>query len=297
MQKKALLIMVLSILTAIIVGLLLANKITGPLKTLIDATEKVGAGNLEQSIKSDRTDEMGGLLNAFDNMIIRMRKAKRLEKLSAIGTATSKIAHEIRNPLVGVKTFIQLLPKRYKDDKFIAQFNDTVPHEMVRLEKMMASLSDFSAIRKLNLNRINLALLINETLALFREQMFKDNIKATIDIKSNDLFLNADADKLKQVLINLIQNALQAMASGGALRISAGMNGSGMVIKVGDTGSGMDAAQLATLFEPFQTSKKAGLGLGLTICKEIIEQHQGAISVASQKNQGTEFTIKLPSET
>ncbi|HLD36581.1 MAG TPA: HAMP domain-containing sensor histidine kinase, partial [Planctomycetota bacterium] len=76
-----------------------------------------------------------------------------------------------------------------------------------------------------------------------------------------------------------------------------GMNGSGMVIKVGDTGSGMDAAQLATLFEPFQTSKKAGLGLGLTICKEIIEQHQGAISVASQKNQGTEFTIKLPSET
>ena len=168
---------------------------------------------------------------------------------------------------------------------------------MVRLEKMMASLSDFSAIRKLNLNRINLALLINETLALFREQMFKDNIKATIDIKSNDLFLNADADKLKQVLINLIQNALQAMASGGALRISAGMNGSGMVIKVGDTGSGMDAAQLATLFEPFQTSKKAGLGLGLTICKEIIEQHQGAISVASQKNQGTEFTIKLPSET
>ncbi|MBI5778922.1 MAG: sensor histidine kinase [Planctomycetes bacterium] len=296
MQAKAVLIIGLAILTAIVVGLMIANKVTRPVKTLIDATDQVGAGNLDQVIKSARTDEMGGLLNAFDNMITRLRQAKRLEKLSAIGTATSKIAHEIRNPLVGVKTFVQLLPKRYQDPKFIAQFNDTVPHEMVRLEKMMGALSDFSAIRRLNVNRINLAGLINETLTLFREQMFRDNIKSDIDIKSDQLFLNADPDKLKQVLINLIQNALQAMAPGGALRISAGLNGSGMIIKVGDTGTGMDAAQLATLFEPFQTSKKAGLGLGLTICKEIIEQHQGAISVTSQKNQGTEFTIKLPTE-
>ncbi|MEK7309661.1 MAG: HAMP domain-containing sensor histidine kinase, partial [Planctomycetota bacterium] len=315
MQAKAILIIGLAILTAIVVGLLIANRITNPLKTLIDATDQVGAGNLEQVIKSPRTDEMGGLLNAFDNMITRLRQAKRLEKLSAIGTATSKIAHEIRNPLVGVKTFVQLLPKRYQDPKFIAQFNDTVPYELVRLEKMMGMLSDFSAIRKLNLNRINLVVLINETLALFREQMLKDNIKANIDIKSDHLFLKADGDKLKQVLINLIQNGLQAMTpglpapsglsapygaqagarqAGGSLRISAGMNGTGLIIKVGDTGSGMDAAQLATLFEPFQTSKKAGLGLGLTIVKEIIEQHQGVISVTSQKNQGTEFTIKLP---
>jgi len=296
MQGKAILIIGLAILTAIGLGLLIANRITKPIKTLTDATEKMGAGNLDQSIKSDRTDEIGGLLNSFDQMITRLRKAKRLEKLSAIGTATSKIAHEIRNPLVGVKTFVQLLPKRYQDAKFIAQFNDTVPYEMARLEKMLGALSDFSAIRKLNLNQINLAGLINEALALFREQMLRDNIKANVDIKSDHLTLKADADKLKQVLINLIQNALQAMPSGGELKVSAGTNGAGLVVKVADTGSGMDQAQLAKLFEPFQTSKKAGLGLGLTICKEIIEQHQGAISVASEKNKGTEFTIKLPNE-
>ena len=297
MQAKAILIIGLAILTAIVVGLMIANKITRPIKTLIDATDQVGAGNLDEVIKSDRTDEMGGLLNAFDNMITRLRQAKRLEKLSAIGTATSKIAHEIRNPLVGVKTFVQLLPKRYQDPKFIAQFNDTVPYEMSRLEKMLGCLSDFSAIRKLNINQINLAGLIHESLALFREQMLKDNIRANVDIKSDNLTIKADADKLKQVLINLIQNAIQAMPSGGELKVSAGANGAGLVVKVGDNGIGMDNEQLAKLFEPFQTSKKAGLGLGLTICKEIIEQHQGAISVASQKNQGTEFTIKLPNET
>jgi signal transduction histidine kinase len=118
-----------------------------------------------------------------------------------------------------------------------------------------------------------------------------------------------DSDKIKQVFINLLQNALEAMPQGGNLNIASRIclnNGQPgftseamaqtkvMEIKVTDTGCGMDQSVLANAFEPFYTSKREGLGLGLPICKEIVEGHQGAIEIESQKNQGTTFTIKLP---
>lgn len=312
MQKVASVIIAFAILMATLSSLLIAKWIVHPIKELTEVTEKVAAGNLDQEIKSERNDEIGRLIRSFNEMAKRLKNTKQLEKLSNIGIATSKIAHELRNPLVALKTFIQLLPKRYKNEKFITEFNETVPQELTRLEKMLGTLTNFSAEQRLQLKEYDIILLMRSCLELFKEQSTQQKVNISTVFEPDNINLFIDSDRIKQVFINLIRNAIDAMPEGGNLSINSKICLDGhspkspddslttsvqkevVEIKISDTGCGMDEHTLKNAFEPFYTSKRGGLGLGLTICKEIIEQHQGIIGVESQKDKGTTFTIKLP---
>lgn len=314
MQRTAMIIIALAICMAVLLSLVIANWISRPIKELTEVTSRVAAGNLDVEIKTNRTDEIGNLMTSFNEMIQRLRKSRRLERLSNIGLATSKIAHELRNPLAALKAFTQLLPRRYKDEKFIAQFQETVPAEMARLEKMLGTLTAFSAGQKLQLSECDLNQLVKSTVDLFREQMARQKVVVSTGFEPDNISLSADGDKIKQVLINLVRNALESMPQGGSLNVntkispaspspSVGKPAGGYdenntkkvaEIKINDTGNGMDMVQMQDIFEPFYTTKPDGLGLGLAICKEIIEQHQGMIAVESQKDKGTSFTIRLP---
>ena len=305
MQRVASVIIAFAILMAIFSSLLIAKWIVHPIKELTEVTEKMAAGNLDQEIKSERNDEIGRLIRSFNEMAKRLKNTKQLEKLSNIGIATSKIAHELRNPLVALKTFTQLLPKRYRNEKFIAEFNETVPQELTRLEKMLGTLTNFSAEQRLQLKEYDIILLMRSCLELFKEQSTQQKVNITSVFELDNINLFIDSDRIKQVFINLIRNALEAMPQGGDLSINSKICLDGrrltappqqkvVEIKISDTGCGMDEHTLKNAFEPFYTSKRGGLGLGLTICKEIIEQHQGIIGVESQKDKGTTFTIKLP---
>ncbi|MFH1226990.1 MAG: ATP-binding protein [Planctomycetota bacterium] len=301
MRQDAVIIIAGAIICAALLSLVIANWIVRPIKKLIAVTGSVAAGDLDQSIESPRHDEVGQLLNSFDRMIQKLKKARQAEKLSNIGIATSKIAHELRHPLVALKTFIQLLPRRYQDEKFIDQFQQTVPPELARLEKMLGSMTSFSAEHKLNLTNHGIQPLVQNCLDLFKENISQQNVAVNIHCRPDNLAAMIDVDSIKQVAINLIQNALDAMPKGGNLNIDIKMRPSEqpdrpemVEISFADTGCGMNQTQLANVFEPFHTSKFSGLGLGLAICKEIIEQHQGIIEVASKENQGTTFVVKLP---
>ena len=308
MQKAAVAIIAVAILMAILSSLLIARWIVHPIKELTEVTEKVAAGDLDQKIKSQRNDEIGRLITSFNEMTTKLKKARQLEKLSNVGVATSKIAHELRNPLVALKTFIQLLPKRYQNEKFIAEFNETVPQELARLEKMLGTLTNFSAEQRLYLKEYDIVSLMKNSLELFRERITQQKVNITTAFEPDNVNLLIDNDRIKQVFINLIQNAIEAMPDGGNLTINSKICLDGynpkhnslsekqkvVEIKISDNGCGMDGHTLNNAFEPFYTSKRGGLGLGLTISKEIIEQHQGIIQVESQKDKGTTFTIKLP---
>ncbi|MFA5793822.1 MAG: sensor histidine kinase [Candidatus Brocadiia bacterium] len=301
MQQNAIIIIVGAILCAALLSLVIANWIVRPIKKLIVVTGSVAAGDLDQFIESPRHDEVGQLLNSFNLMIQKLKKARRVEKLSNIGIATSKIAHELRHPLVALKTFIQLLPRRYQDEKFIEQFQQTVPQEMARLEKMLTTMTNFSGEHKLNLASYGLRPLVQSCLDLFSEKISQQNVVVNIYCEPDNVATMLDVDKIKQVVINLIQNALDAMPKGGNFNIDIKMcpsvqSGWSEMVKMSfaDSGCGMNQTQLANVFEPFHTSKASGLGLGLAICKEIIEQHQGIIEVTSKENQGATFIIKLP---
>ncbi|MEK7448097.1 MAG: ATP-binding protein [Planctomycetota bacterium] len=328
MQKTALITIALAILSAGGLSWLLARRIVKPINKIVTASEQVALGNLEQEITSKRQDEMGGLLSSFNEMIKKLRQVRRLEKLSTIGLATSKIGHEIRNPLVAMKTFIQLLGRKHEDKEFIHNFNNIVPSEMARLEKMVNELTEFSKAPQLRLADCEPDRIIRNSLDLFREEFQEKKITVLTNLETNhrcpdmhrdftSLRLRADNDRLKQVLINLIRNALEAMPEGGQLEVNAQMSNGRTslspadssrndscpdiigtcVIEIKDTGCGIPSEAQTNLFEPFQTfNKKGGLGLGLTICKEIITQHRGTIEVDSRLNQGTTFKITLPIE-
>ena len=302
MQEVALIIILLAIISSIILSFLITGWITSPLEELTRATAKVAAGDFNINITSFRDDEIGKLLSSFNGMIQKLQKSRRLEKLSNIGEATSKIAHELRNPLVTLKTFMELLPSRHKDDKFIEQFKKTVPPEMTRLEKMLGTLTAFPAENKLVFTRSNIIQIIKDTLVLFKGEMNRLNIRLETDFEKDSFELPMDTDKIKQVFINLIQNAIESMAaSGGVLKLSVRdaevtrtEPEEKVEIKITDTGCGIRKEMLANIFEPFYTFKKGGLGLGLTICKEIIDLHKGIITAESIENKGTTFAIRLP---
>ncbi|MCK5579347.1 MAG: sensor histidine kinase, partial [Planctomycetes bacterium] len=297
MRRTAIGTIVLAMALAILLSILLGRWIIKPVKKLVHSTKLVAAGDLDHEIKTGRNDELGRLLRSFNEMIQKLKKARQMEKLSNIGLATSKIGHELRNPLVSIKTFIQLLGRRKEDAEFIDKFNELVPGEMARLEKMVHNLTEFSTAPRLQLTECKLDKLIAGSLSLLRERLDQHKINVTTQIETNRTPLVADEDRLKQVFINLILNAIGSMEQGGRLQIKAHLtngvastnnsNHKSLSIEIKDTGCGIPPEELSELFEPFKTFKKGGLGLGLTICKEIIEQHRGKIKVISTIDQGT----------
>ena len=184
--------------------------------------------------------------------------------------------------------------------KFIEKFNRLVPEELCRLERMLKGMSDFSIHSKLNISGINIRDLLKTIGEIMNGTLRKNKVVLKYALESDNLFLKGDSERLKQVFMNLIINAINAMPKGGLLIITAGMvsskdkRGSQEIeIRVKDTGEGIAPEALEEIFEPFYTKDKGGMGLGLAISRRIIEQHGGNIKVESKTGEGATFIIRL----
>jgi signal transduction histidine kinase len=213
------------------------------------------------------------------------------EKFATIGRLASSVAHELRNPLAAIKNISYFLSK-------MGTFSDPKPKQMVgmlssevqRANKIITDLLDYSRTKKLNKLSIDIVSFINKVIPAVT---LPTNIKVTTNLEKFDVVL--DPDKITQVLINLITNARDAMPpEGGEINISAKKTDKYCEIYVKDNACGMSEETLSHLFEPLFTTKLKGIGLGLPIVKEIIDAHQGKITVTSKKNVGTTFKIELP---
>jgi len=238
----------------------------------------------------------------YEEMREMEKDLHRADKLAAVGTLASSIAHEIRNPLVSIKTFAQLVPRKFNNRDFLDKFNSIVPEEMERLENILNQLLNFGRPSEPEFHSINVVEVIDTILELMSTELSQSNIQV-IKLYGNDVpQIMADGEQLKQVFMNLVLNAIQAMPEGGSLRVItalrrelAGRNISDCVnIEFQDTGCGISEKNLDNLFSPFFTTKEGGTGLGLSISRRIIEEHNGDISVESELGKGTTFTIKLP---
>lgn len=219
------------------------------------------------------------------------------EKLATIGLLASGIAHELRNPLNVIET------ARYYIDEFLIGKNpeistklDIIRRNVQRSSKIINNLLEFSQYSKHEREDIDLKTLVESTISLIKKELDAKNIEF-VSRFNNDFPCYFSMDSLKQVLLNLIINAIQAMAKGGKLTISVEQNKAEYVdIKISDTGTGISAKNLKKIFSPFFTTKKAGegTGLGLYITHMIIERDGGKISVESEAGVGTTFTVSLP---
>jgi len=226
----------------------------------------------------------------------------RADKLAALGTLASSVAHEIRNPLVSIKTFTQLAPRKFNNREFLDMFQTIIPEELQRMETILNQLLNFGRSSQPEFQSINVEEIIDSILTLMNMELSKSNIKV-VKLYNKDIpQIIADGEQLKQVFMNIVLNAIQAMPEGGNLKIATSIGQEVVIrdtaefvtIRFEDTGCGISQENLDDLFNPFFTTKNGGTGLGLSISRRIIEEHKGHIRVESKEGKGTIFTIGLP---
>ncbi len=228
-----------------------------------------------------------------ENQLLRQNAADS-EKMRTIATLASGVAHEIRNPLTALKTFVEYFPKKKNDPEFIAKFEKIAGSEICRIESILNDLLAFAKPSPLTLTDTNIKCSLEHALNLTTNQLSKNNVEVKTELSDDIPTIKADSNKLLQVFINLIINANDAMQNGGTLTITASCDES-ISISISDTGCGIEPKDLAKIFDPFFSTKEKGTGLGLAIVKGIIEDHGGKIAVKSVQMQGTIFQISLPS--
>ena len=215
------------------------------------------------------------------------------ERLKAVAILASGLAHEIKNPLAAIKTFTEYLPEKYQDPAFHQKFQRIVLRELDKIQGIVANLLTFAKPQPVRRERVALGDVVQETVMLLNGDCLKRRIEIEVSGDPSATVLG-DRTHLKQALLNLCLNSLDAMPEGGRLRIGMIPNGRHVSLSVEDTGVGIEAKQLPYVFDPFFTTKPAGTGLGLSVVHGIIKDHGGRILVQSQSGQGTTVSIELP---
>lgn len=233
---------------------------------------------------------------AEENELLR-QEIIQTEKLKSIAILASGMAHEIKNPLTALKTFSEYLPQKIDDKEFLKKFAPIINREVNRIDTLVHELLDFAKPAPLQLKPTNIHILLDHILEFLNNDFIKHRIRIT---KNYHLepgpILNLDANQFKQALLNILLNAVEAIPAGGELTISTTFSAKPghLIIKIQDSGIGINPEDLSSIFDPFFTKKDCGTGLGLSITYEIVRNHNGRIFVESQPGSGTTFIIELP---
>lgn len=266
--------------------------------------------DLSRQITPPRTPELARITVAINQLADTLRvnlarqselehDLRRSERLSALGRLVAGVAHEVRNPLAAIKLKVQLARRaKTEPDKLDDTFR-VITEEIDRLDALVRRLLEFGRTRPLELSRIDLCELVRRRAALFNDVAERAGVKVEIPAPTDTVMFEGDAERLAQVLDNLIQNALSAMPDGGLLALgceaATAEDGLAMArLTVEDTGRGIPAEDHERIFEPFFTDCETGTGLGLAIAREIVESHGGRINFVSRQGHGAIFLVELP---
>jgi two-component system NtrC family sensor kinase len=315
----------------IVVALVLIHFIERPVKELVLGTKRISGGDLDHFIPVTTTDEMGHLAGSFNQMTRDLQKAQEeiregmrtLEqkveertaelkttqsqllhsgKLAAVGALAATVAHEINNPLTGVYTYIKLMERKIGQGQYGTEdvekyrgYLDTMRREVERTTAIVQNLLDFTRPKEPVRKRLDLVNVVEESLSLIRNKLSLNNVEVVNLMKPLPEIL-ADPAHMKQVFLNLLINACEAMENGGTLTIrsvfSEGENTATVAVR--DTGVGIGPENLARIFDPFFSTKEKGTGLGLSVVNGIVTRHNGKVEVDSTPGKGTEVRVTLP---
>lgn len=254
---------------------------------------------------------LGALLVFNDVTTIKKLElqVRRTDRLASLGTLTAGMAHEIKNPLVTIKTFTQLLPERYEDHDFRETFSSLIGQEVKRIDSIVNQLLSFSKPAKPKLAPAHLHEVLDASLNLITQQLRQKGITLVRSYSAPQDMVQADADQLNQAFINFFLNSIESMNGSGHLTVTTEMirsdlyspnqwrerNSEGHIrVSIRDTGEGIPAEHLSRIFDPFFTTKSHGTGLGLSVAHGIIQEHGGVIDVESDVTKGTTFYLAFP---
>lgn len=326
--RSLLLFFAIALLGVLIVGVIslrVAERISKPLLNLAEAARQLGEGNYDVKVDvGHREDEIGILAKVFNDMVVELRESHialktwtevleekveertkvlktmqdqliQTEKLAGIGRLAAGVAHEINNPLTGILTNASLMYDDVPEDDPKKADLKVIIEETLRCRKIVKGLLDFARQSPPQKQLLSLNEVIEDIITLVKNQANFRNIKISLELDPFIPKIMADKDQIRQVVLNIVLNAADAMPNGGEFHIiSKIIDSSNIEILFSDTGVGIPEDVKEKIFEPFVTTKKTGTGLGLSIAYGIIERHKGKIVVESQPNKGTTFKIILP---
>ena len=249
------------------------------------------------TLKEESGHPQGSVILFRDLTEIRQLKAEiaRSQRLASIGSLAAGVAHEIRNPLSSIKGFATYFKEKLRGSPEDSKTADIMIKEVERLNRVVRQLLDLSRPREIKKVRASVGSLIEHTLKLTEVQARKRGVVIKTQMDAGTPDVRVDPDRIKQVLLNLCLNALEAMKAGGVLTLSLGRQDKKMLqIVISDTGPGIPREEVERVFDPFYTTKTSGTGLGLAIVHRIVEAHAGEIRVTSGPGGGTTFTVLLP---
>lgn len=299
--------LLLGFLLAFVTAYVLAKSLDQRLRKLLDATRRISRGELQHRV--DINDEQGSefreLGEAFNAMTQNLNQSQRQlvqsAKLAAIGELATNIAYEVNNPLTGVLGYTGLLLKSDDIPVDKKEHLRTIERETLRAREILKNLLDFARRKPPCLAKSDICGLVQDTLELVKGQARLTNIVVSADCSDGLPAVDVDVDEMKQVFVNLINNAFFAMPGGGAFTIRCkrekDLAGADIVaVEFSDTGVGIPEAQLDKIFDPFFTTRLEGegTGLGLSISYMIVQNHGGRIEVESRVGEGSTFRVVLP---
>ncbi len=223
----------------------------------------------------------------------KQRQIEKANRMATIGTMTAGLAHEIKNPMVALKTFAEILPKKFDDANYRRKYMEIVPKEVDRINNLLEKLLQLSRPTSARMERVGLVTIIAEVDNLLRNKFEQQKISLKYS-GDQQLYILADRAQMSQLFLNLYLNAIQFMPQGGTLSAEGQRENSHLKISIKDTGIGIPAENLPRLFDPFFTTRHEGTGLGLTICQKIVEDHKGTIKIESRVGQGTTVILRFP---
>jgi signal transduction histidine kinase len=229
-----------------------------------------------------------------EELVKAQEKLIRSERFAAIGQAAAHISHEIKNPLMLMAGFARQVRKRLPDGDKDAEKLKIIEQEAGRLEALLGEVRDFSRPSPPRIEPGDLAVTVEETAKMMAEGLKARGIAVRVETARGIPPVPHDANRVRQVLINLMKNAAEAMPGGGEIRVTTDFADGFAVLRVADTGPGIPPDVAGRIFEPFCTTKESGTGLGLAVCQRIVEDHKGEIAYASSPGKGTTFTVRLP---
>ncbi len=253
-------------------------------------------------LEGEHHEQLGAVLVLNDHTTLErlQRAVRQADRLASIGTLASGMAHEIKNPLTALKTFTQLLPKRYNDAEFRHDFSGLAGSEIARIERIVNQLLAFARPAPLMIEQVALHEIVGNAVKLVGPQASRHRIAVRSALRADTDYIAADKDRLQQVLLNLLLNAIQANEDGGWIEVATetepGTAEHEALIRldVRDGGNGIPQDILPHIFDPFFTTKGEGTGLGLSVSYNIVAEHKGRLEVASETGKGTCFSLYLP---
>ena len=233
---------------------------------------------------------------AYDELQKTFEQLLQAEKLSSLGELSAGIVHEVRNPLAAIKGAVEILEDELAKDSPRREFADLAKKEVERLDKLVGEFLRFARPATLSVQLNDLNQIVESVAALVENQANSQSVKIEKDLQKNLPEVLIDSEQIKQVLLNLAINSLQAMPNGGEIAFRTSENGKFCVVEVEDSGDGIDQKIIPKIFDPFFTTKEKGVGLGLSIAHKIVNQHEGTLSIANDSGK-TVFSLHLPKNT